>query len=277
MFKHALFASILASMSVAAIADESSAKRRDFTVVAIGDSITQAYNSKTFLSSSPEISWSTGESRAEGFNSHVLQLRKLLPDFAIKGYNVAKVGAVMTDAERQVGLALQKNPDYVTFMIGANDVCNWPDNHADKLAAFSNNVTRQLDRLVEANPDINVLLVPIPDIYHLWYTAKDNGSCRQIWSLAGICEPLLGSRRTQAQREQFRQRWRDANAALEQAAALHPAQVFFPANLADYSFGPDHVSSYDCFHPSVKGQKLISDLTWHEWWSFAGESISSIH
>ncbi len=251
--------------------------RHDFTMVAVGDSITQAFNSKSFLKSSPDLSWSTGFAKVAGFSSHFLRFQVLLPDFAVHGFNFAKVGAVLADTEAQVAAALEKKPNYMTFMIGANDVCGWPDDHRRQLAAFSDMMTERLAHIVTTNPDMSVLLVPIPDIYHLWDMAKDNGSCKWIWSMANICEPLLGSRRTQRQREEFRERWLDANAALEQAATAYPDQVFFPANLADYSFGPEHVSSYDCFHPSVEGQKLISDLTWHEWWSFAGESFSSIH
>ena len=92
------------------------------SMAAAGDSITRAYDATVFgcfLADCPANSWATGTSST--VKSHFLRLRAVQPALTVT--NVAKTGAKMGDLNRQLGLLAGSNVQYVTVLLGANDVC----------------------------------------------------------------------------------------------------------------------------------------------------------
>lgn len=236
------------------------ARGADSLVVgALGDSITAGFNAQR-LGDNRDLSWSTGT--ATLINSHLKRVMATR-GAAATAFNEAIAGSRVHDLDRQVTRLLTKSPDYVTLAIGANDVCSWStvDHHAE-LADFEEHLRSQIQRLVEARPNVRIALAPIPDLYNLWEVASTKAGCQAKWDMMGICAPLLSSRSNADERTRFQSRWRDANDAVTRVANDFAGNVAHDPADADTQFEWRHVSSMDCFHPSVEGQNLLSEMTW---------------
>lgn len=240
--------------------------KEKYTMVAIGDSITRAFNAELYFWDTPSASWTTGKQKHDGFESHLERLQKLLPDKKVKAYNYARTGALMKDLARQVKRTIKKHPQYVTLLIGANDFCRWGGDYQGKLDEFTQRLKTNLDTLIAADPKVKITMSAVPDIYNVWKVLKDKSSCQTIWNLIGFCKELLGKNLTMVQRLAFRDRWEHANSNMESVAALYPQNVKFSGAVADYAFTEKDLSTHDCFHPSLKGQGILANVTWQEGW-----------
>jgi lysophospholipase L1-like esterase len=234
----------------------------DFVVGSIGDSITAAFDARRPLSNR-EINWSTGERSARLVNSHVLRIRKVLAGKNVGSINLAKSGSKSPDVVKQAVKLARYRPDYVTVLVGANDVCAWPEQHEPALAAYEKDIRTILDTLVESNRDMKILLSAVPNM-PLMYRIGAANSCQSKWNLLKICPALLGSDRTPEQRDAFASRWIDANEALLRVSAEFPRNVRFTASVAEPVFHFGHLSPYDCFHPNTQGQDLLAEKTWED-------------
>lgn len=237
--------------------------RQEIVVGAMGDSITRAFSSGG-LFDTPRNSWATGSSLR--VSSHAAKISALL-EVDVAASNVARSGATSRDLERQLNKLLGRHArvDYVTFLIGANDICDWENDYDPQLNTFFERIDGVFSRLVAHNPDIKIVLSPIPDMYHLWQLGREMG-CQMKWSLTGFCSALLGKNRTDWERQLFVHKWQAANSALEEIALRYGNNVYFADAAQRIAFEPEHVSRLDCFHPSVEGQRLISEETWLEDW-----------
>ena len=251
--------------------DQDSAKssKEKYTMVAIGDSITRAFNAELYFWDTPSASWTTGKQKHDGFDSHLERLQKLFPEKKVKAYNYARTGALMKDLARQVKKTIKKHPEYVTLLIGANDFCRWGADYQGKLDEFTQRLKTNLDTLIAADPKVKITMSAVPDIYNVWKVSKDKSSCQTIWNLIGFCKELLNKNLTGVQRLAFRDRWEHANSNMESVAAMYPQNVKFSGAVANYAFKVEDLSTHDCFHPSLKGQGILADVTWREGW-FAG-------
>ena len=93
-------------------------------MAAIGDSITQGFDDCCSLGSHPQDSWSTGNGwPANGVLSHYQRILSVHPAIAGHVYNDSVVGAKVADSESQAQMAVAQGVQYVTILIGANDVC----------------------------------------------------------------------------------------------------------------------------------------------------------
>lgn len=239
------------------------AQREDrYVMAAIGDSITKAFNSGGFFIPRPRNSWSAGSSKY--VESHKTKLENYF-DMSVDAYNFAKSGSEIRDLNVQVREVLRLKPDYLTVLIGANDVCGWDEDYEAELNFYAAELARHLDRIVETIPDIKILLVSIPDIYQLQQLGSKN-QCQSKWNFTHFCSAMLGQDRTEADRLLVAEKWERANAALEALSENYPENVKFAASVKNYQFAIDEVSKVDCFHPSVAGQKKLADETWADSW-----------
>lgn len=248
-------------LSLPAFADPSA-----FKIVALGDSITKAFNANGGFSDSPDVSWSTGARKVVGFESHLQKIQKLYPQAQVTGLNYAVTGAKVKDLAKQVQKANVAKPDYLTLLIGANDVCNWPADYQESLDQFVETLKANLDSVIATNPNVKVTMSAMPDIYRLWQLSKDDASCQRVWNFIGLCKPLLGRSVTDSDRLAFKGRWDHANAALASVAEQYPQHIKFSARAETIEFTNEDISRTDCFHPSIKGQNTLSKETWEEGW-----------
>src|SRR5215204_1065965 len=92
------------------------------SMASTGDSITRAFNTCSIpFVDCPANSWSTGSSVA--VNSHYGRILRANPAIAGRNFNDARTGARMSALSGQVATVVSQGVEYVTVLMGANDVC----------------------------------------------------------------------------------------------------------------------------------------------------------
>ena len=84
--------------------------------------------------------------------------------------------------------------------------------------------------------------------------------------------PLLHSKRTEEERVAFKNRINKINDYIEDISLNYPDNIRFITELENFKFKEEHISHRDCFHPSIKGQDLLSQITWKNGW-FQKDSV----
>jgi hypothetical protein len=92
-------------------------------MAALGDSITRAFDVCCFYGDHPGNSWSTGGSRLDRIQSHYERLRARSPAIGGHQFNDAVTGAKMSAGPGQAAMAVAQGAQYVTILLGANDLC----------------------------------------------------------------------------------------------------------------------------------------------------------
>lgn len=243
-------------------------------MAAFGDSITRAFNANG-PKDHPWNSWATGNSDEIGLfrkgqvKSHAEYLEETLGK-EIVVHNVAKSGAKSKDLDVQVESVKSVPIHYATLLIGANDLCAHSkpigDGKQSDMNLYPVRVERAIQKLIQRNPSIKILLVSIPDMPRLQRIGKGT-SCQTKWSRYGICQNLLGDGISSESLGLFERQWQSANDSLREIAGRYPQNVLFNSRLAEYPFEKEHLSDFDCFHPNIVGQNLLSTETWATgWW-----------
>jgi lysophospholipase L1-like esterase len=236
------------------------------SIASTGDSITRAFNTCSFpFTDCTASSWSTGTSST--VSSHYRRI--LAANAAISGrnYNDAKTGAKMVDLAGQVQSAIAQHAEYVTILMGANDVCTSSESTMTPVATLRSQLQSALTTLSAGLPDARIFVASIPDVYHLWQVLHTNLGAVLTWSLGGICQSLLAnststSSTDQARRLRVRQRSIDDNGAISAACAQFIHCRFDGGAVFGTQFAASDVSTRDYFHPSISGQTKLALITW---------------
>ena len=242
------------------------------SMAAVGDSITQAASSAGSLGTdAPQNSWSTGTSSA--VNSHYLRLVAAGAPIAGQNHNRSVSGAKMGGLTAQMQTVVPLQPDYLTVLMGGNDLCTDTVAQMTSVTDFRNQFSAAMATLTAGSPTTNVYVASLPNVYQLWNLFKGNAWARFIWGVAGICQSLLANpTSTQAadvqRRETVRQRNIDFNAALASVCAQF-ARCRFDGNAAFNTVFTTSDVSGDYFHPSVAGQAKLSAVSWAAGYSWA--------
>src|SRR5215207_7659744 len=93
------------------------------SMAAIGDSMTQAADVCCWYGDHPANSWSTGSAGWDGVFSHYERIRALNGAISGHAYNNSVSGARMSAAPAQASKAVAQGAQYVTILMGSNDVC----------------------------------------------------------------------------------------------------------------------------------------------------------
>lgn len=236
------------------------------SMASTGDSITRAFNtgSNAFLDA-PANSWSTGTNSS--VNSMYSRILAVNPAISGKNFNDARSGAKMIDLNGQVTTAAGRNVEYVTILMGANDVCTSSESTMTSVQAFRDQFQTAMNTLNQRLPNTRVYVLSIPNVYNLWSVLKGNSSARATWGLLKICQSMLASpQSTQqadiARRDRVRQRNIDFNTQLQEVCAQY-VQCRFDGNATfNTVFTAGDVSSRDYFHPSTAGQAKLAQTAW---------------
>jgi lysophospholipase L1-like esterase len=236
------------------------------SMAALGDSITRGVGTGFWLLDAPANSWSTGTTST--VNSHYLRIRAVNSAINGKNSNLAKTGAKMSDLSRQAGL-VGSQTEYVTILIGANDVCTSSESSMTAVQTFRDQFTAAMNTLTTRAPNARVYVVSIPDVQKLWSLFKNNSTARSKWSQYSVCKSMLANPTSTAQtdvdrRARVRQRNIDFNAALEAVCATFSQCRFDGNRVFNYQFIASDVSTVDYFHPSRSGQATLSRETWNQ-------------
>lgn len=242
------------------------------SMAAVGDSISQAASSAGSLGAdAPQNSWSTGTSST--VNSHYTRLVAAGAPISGQNHNRSVSGAKMADLTAQMQTVVPLAPDYLTVLMGGNDLCTDTIAEMTDPTVFRTQFATAMATLTGGSPNTYVYVVSIPNVYGLWSLFKGNWWARLIWSSAGICQSLLANpTSTQqtdvARRETVRQRNIAYNSALADVCAAY-ARCRFDGNAAfNTTFTSADVSG-DYFHPSVAGQAKLAAVSWAAGYTWA--------
>jgi lysophospholipase L1-like esterase len=237
------------------------------SMAAIGDSITQAVDVCCFYRNWPGHSWATGNVPLDGIASHYERIRAENP--AIRGHrwNNAVSGARMADAPGQARRTVEQGAEYVTILMGANDLCGW-DGALTPTATFRAQFQETLQILREGLPGSHVFVASIPNLYQLWSVLRTHPLAQVVWQTADICPSMLDFFNSAADRQAVIDRQRELNDVLRDVCATWSRCRFDNDLTYEYDFTRDQVSRLDFFHPSLRGQATLAALTWEaSWWS----------
>jgi lysophospholipase L1-like esterase len=228
-------------------------------MASLGDSITRAMDANMY-GDQPEYSWSTGDnSTVQSQYYRILQENSLISGH---NYNYAVSGAKMVDLDGQAHTAVSQNVEYVTILMGANDVCADSVEHMTSVETFHTKFHDAIDTLTSGLPNARIFVASIPDIYHLWDILHGNSYVAGFWDGLGICPPMLASTADEAQRQDVRERNIAFNTVLAEVCGSHPRCQFDNNAVFASQFGVNEVSTLDYFHPSITGQANLARLTW---------------
>src|SRR4051794_21288262 len=230
-------------------------------MAAAGDSITRGFDATLFpclLSDCPQYSWSTGTSTS--VNSQSQRIRAL-SHATVATANVAKTGAKMADLAGQLA-AVPASAQYVTVLMGANDVCTSSPATMTPTATFSTQFSNALNAFHTAHPGSLVFVSSIPNIYQLWSTLHTNRSAASAWRTFGICQSMLSASNDENTRQAVLAQEKADNAELATVCTPTLNCRFDNYAVFNYAFQPSEVSTVDYFHPSITGQATLAALTW---------------
>jgi lysophospholipase L1-like esterase len=238
------------------------ASKTVFNLGALGDSISVAYNADR-LGANHAASWTTGHDLPQAGASHFQRIQQTFPEFLVRQQNEAFNGARATDLAVQVERLLSNvTPDYVTLLVGANDLVRWvTGNYDPHLDQFRRDVRLSIDRLIRANRHMMVLLVSIPDQSRLIEVLK-----RKFLGASGRSPliDLVQSSFADEMVQKFRERFIRMNQSLEEICHNFSGNARFAASVSAHRFDGEHISTIDHYHPSPVGQRLLAELAWND-------------
>jgi lysophospholipase L1-like esterase len=241
------------------------------SMAALGDSITRAFLSKPGqIDDAPENSWATGTAAA--VNSHYTRTLAMQPAIAGKNYNFAVSGAKMSALAGQVTQAISVSSEYVTILMGANDVCALSEASMTPVATFRTQFSDALTALSAGLPDARILVVGVPDVYKVWEVAHGESQAQTIWTAFQVCQTMFQNPASTAaaaveRRARVRQRNLDYNTQLAEVCAQF-IHCRYSAALAASTFQLTDLAE-DYYHPSIAGQAKLAAATYTQGFNFS--------
>ncbi len=230
------------------------------SMAAIGDSITAGVNvARDKVGENPGDSWSVGDAPDDGVTSHYERLLALHP--AIQGHaaDLAVSGARMRDFARQAQQAVDAKAEYVTVMLGANDVCG--RGNLTPVETFRDEFRAGAAVLKGLPTPSWVLVVGVPNVTAMWDRYHSDRQVHDVWQALRVCPSVLSDAVNDTGRDLVRQRIDAYNQVLREESAA--AGFWFDnASVHDGRIQDVDVGPVDDFHPSLAGQEAIAEATW---------------
>ena len=240
------------------------------SIAALGDSITRAFDVCCFYGDHPGSSWSTGTSGLDSIQSHYERLRALNPAIGGHQFNDAVTGAKMSAGPGQAASAVSQGAQYVTILLGANDLCTSSVATMTPTATFRSQFAATMARLDPDNRGVHVFVSSIPNLLQLFNVLHTNSAARLVWRVAGICQSLLAASNGDPQRQAVAAHEVELNAVLRDVCGAYANCRFDGLATYDFQFTAGDVSVLDFFHPDLDGQRKLAANTWAaSWWATA--------
>jgi len=236
-----------------------------FVFGTLGDSISRGFDIKTFGQEDTLDNWSSGLSLAGSqinllgglFSQQGWSVTAEVHNLAVTGQTVTGSNSQFLDDATQMA---SYNPDYVTLLIGSNDVCKGLVTDAVTQESFRAKVFQALSALANGTHPPKVIAVSsIPHIFNLSLipALANSSTCPTAWNL--LCPNMSIGQAA------FDQQWTMANQAIADAAAAVGGPVIYDGGaVAATNFTADDVSTLDCFHPSATGQTKLANTVWQQ-------------
>jgi lysophospholipase L1-like esterase len=232
-------------------------------IAGLGDSITRAANACCQPGDRPGQSWSTGYQQGDGIRSHYERFAALDQRIAGHNYNNSVSGAKAEDLPAQVAAAISQEADYITILIGSNDLCTSSVSTMTSPIRFAGQINAALEMLHERLPRARIFVSSIPDIYRLWSVLHTDREARQAWTASRICQSMLAAANTEAQRQEVVSREVAFNRILADACSKYRNCRWDRGAVYNYKFPASQISTVDYFHPGPSGQAALADVTWN--------------
>lgn len=249
-----------------------------------GDSITRAFDAQLPFDNLNN-SWANGYfgfwQRLFGLPDINAHNQRISEDFGRRGrknWVAAQNGARVDDFVSQAAGSAGRNVTYSTVLLGGNDVCRDSPAELPTDAEFEANFRAGIDTLLlNLSPGATVQVAAIPDVKRLYDIGVDKHAlgivnCPVLWSLTVLgfpCGSMLSPNNSEADRLYVQSRNIGYNQILEsvtlEKAAQHNDKFVSFTNVSfTYPFEASDISNIDCFHPSWRGQKVLSETTWND-------------
>jgi len=240
------------------------------SIAVLGDSISQAFDSEC-CAEQPQHSWATGDDGSDGISSHYERILAANPGISGHNFNDAVSGSRMDDAPGQAAQAVAQGTQYVMLEMGGNDLCTDSASSMTSVADFKAQYVSTLQTLQGLPTGSHIFVASIPDIYHLWKIFHNDWQAEFVWGFAGICQSMLSTSNSEADRQLVVQREHAFNKILRIGCAHYANCRYDGGAIYAFRFTTDDVDHIDYFHPSIQGQAGFADLTWPtSWWPGTG-------
>jgi lysophospholipase L1-like esterase len=262
----AAVAVLLATLGPSTTAEAQEAPPLPDSIAAIGDSITQAVDACCFYGNWPRHSWSTGYAAGDGVASHYERILAQNPAIRGRRFNNSVSGARMADAPAQARRAVEQGAQYVTILMGANDLCGW-EGTLTPTGSFRAQFQETIDVLRAGLPGAHVFVSSIPNLHQLWRILRTDPLAQVVWQVARICPSMLSFFNSAADRQRVIDRQLEFQTVLAEVCAGWSNCRFDGGLVYGFQFTSEMVSRLDWFHPSLAGQATLAAETWRRsWW-----------
>ncbi len=253
---------VAAGVAVAATRSSSAGPALPSSMASTGDSITRAFDLDLshVLVDAPQDSWSTGGDPA--VNSQYRRILQANPGIGAKAFNDARIEAKMADLDGQVQAAAAQRVQYLTVLMGANDLCTASAATMTPTATFQAQFAKAMADFFRLDPGGRVLVSSIPDIFQLWNALHANLIAATTWAFAHICPSMLAGGNTNAQRQLVVQQEVADNAVLAAVCRQYVNCKWDNNAVYHVPFTAADVGNLDYFHPSLSGQRTLAKVTW---------------
>lgn len=226
----------------------------------------------------PAHSWAAGNDDTDIVYSHFERLKKLQPQITMQNFAVS--GAESKDLSDQVDRLLLSEResgvyfDYVTLMIGANDLGRERVEDFVSPMVYQKNIESQLRRLLDENRDRRILLVGLPPVHDV-FEASAPFKAYSVFGKSILCGEMR--KMVYGPMALFKPEVSDAYETSKTIFALYQIAVQSAADQLQQDFPTAKIKavvnykggktskktlSVDCFHPSVWGQAELAEVTW---------------
>jgi hypothetical protein len=149
------------------------------------------------------------------------------------------------DLAGQMGAAANQRADYVTVLMGANDICTSSIATMTKTELFKAQFQTAMQAFTTARPNARAFVSSIPNIYQPWSVLHGNPLAASTWKYFKICQSMLNEANTEEQRQQVATQEAADNAALAEVCAAF-TQCRWDGNATFQTpFSASHVSTVD--------------------------------
>ena len=222
-------------------------------VTALGDSITQAFQTCTqAFTDCPENSWATGTNST--VKSIFFRIKEKNPTATATNRSVT--GAKVSSLNEQAQNAVSDKAEFVTILIGANDACASP---STSQSSFSSSFQAAISTLEKGLPGVRIYVGSIPNLMHLWEIFHTNSTATGSWEFTKECPGIMTEPTSESTTAKNR---RAATLAAEEGYDATMASICNATSNCQWDNGTffkaqfvaSEVSTNDYFHPSIAGQ-----------------------
>ena len=232
------------------------------SMAALGDSLTAGWDVCGAVMVCPAGSWATGTTLA----SHYERILAVNPAISGHALNLGVPGAPMSTLSGQASAAVAQGVQYVTILMGGNDVCQSSEASMTPVATFRSQFQTAMNTLRTGLPNAKILVASIPDLTRIWFIGKDNPAAQAGWASFG-CATVFGNPTSTAQadvdrRARVHQRIIDLNTALAGVCASSANCKWDGNALFSHQWTPSEISTVDYLHPDLAGQSAMAAVTY---------------